>query len=585
MAFWVAVGPGFAWAGVFVVNPGHPGAGDENPGSAQRPLQTIGRAAELARAGDTVVIHGGVYREAVNVTQSGTAERPIRFVGADGATVVVTGTDRLTQWTKESADENVFSTPWPHRFITWSKQMTHPGDARHLLIGRAEQVFALGYPLRQVLARENLTRGTFWVDAENKRLWVRSADDRDLSKGSVRVEASVRPVVWDCRGDYVQVKGIRFRYAANRAQEGAAQFRGRGDLVEDCVFERTNSIGATFAAEGIGVRRCTFADNGQMGFGAARAHGLVITGCTVRGNNVKNFDRGWEAGGDKLVLCRGAVIERSTFVENRGTGIWFDIGNEDCTVRNCLIADNEDGGIFYEISRGLKAHDNVIVGNGLAESPGAWAMWAGVCLSSSPGCLIERNLIVGNKEGLAFREQFRTTASIDDKAERAIWNHDSVVRNNVIAYNRDAQVAGWFDQNDERHWPARMQETGSKGGGGGAAGEDLAKAYQARDARGQPSGLSLEALKLIVDQNVYAVHPGQGLWRWGPTWKRHKQFSSLEEVAAELGFERGGLLAGSAPFADFAALDLRLPEGHEALARKCYPSGDVPGVVLGSRSK
>ena len=91
----------------------------------------------------------------------------------------------------------------------------------------------------------------------------------------------------------------------------------------------------------------------------------------IRGNNTRNFDRSWEAGGDKLVLCRGVVIERSQFVENRGVSVWFDIGNEACTVRHCLLADNEDAGLFCEISFGLHAHDNVLVGNGLVAGKGS----------------------------------------------------------------------------------------------------------------------------------------------------------------------------------------------------------------------
>src|SRR5262249_28912764 len=157
----------------------------------------------------------------------------------------------------------------------------------------------------------------------------------------------------------------------------------------DCAFESTNSSGATFAARGLAVRRCVFRDNGQLGFGAARAHDLLFSECVVRENNVKGFSRGWEAGGEKLVLCRNVVIERSQFLNNRGNGIWFDIGNENCAVRNCLIADNDDAWIFYEISFGLHAHDNVIVGNGFRETPGSWGAGAGISISSSPGCLIE----------------------------------------------------------------------------------------------------------------------------------------------------------------------------------------------------
>ena len=101
----------------------------------------------------------------------------------------------------------------------------------------------------------------------------------------------------------------------------------------------------------------------------------------MRRNNAKEFDRGWEAGGDKVCLSRGVVIEGSRFEDNQGSGIWFDIGNEECTVKNCLIADNDDAGIFYEISYGLHAHDNVIVGNGFADTPGSWGASAGICLS------------------------------------------------------------------------------------------------------------------------------------------------------------------------------------------------------------
>ena len=137
--------------------------------------------------------------------------------------------------------------------------------------------------------------------------------------------------------------------------------------------------------------------------------------------------RGWEAGGNKIVLTRGAVIENSVIVENRGNGIWFDIGNENNVVRNCLIANNEDSGIYYEISYGLHAHDNVIIGNGFAHHPDAWGASAGISISSSPNCVIERNLILGNKEGFNFREQVRSTLRIDKKSE-PVWNHDHIIR-------------------------------------------------------------------------------------------------------------------------------------------------------------
>ena len=121
------------------------------------------------------------------------------------------------------------------------------------------------------------------------------------------------------------------------------------------------------------VRRCTFQDNGQVGWGANGAHNLLMSDCVTQRNNTKNFDRGWEAGGDKVCFSRGVVIQRCRFESNNGPGLWFDIGNENCTVKNCLIADNQDAGIFYEISFGLHATDNVIINNGLADTPASRA--------------------------------------------------------------------------------------------------------------------------------------------------------------------------------------------------------------------
>ncbi len=347
--------------------------------SASQQFRTISAAAASVQPGDTVVVHDGLYRESVVVTRSGTAERPVRFVAAPLARVIIDGADAITGWRAEKErGERIFSVPWTHQFLGWSKTRTHPDDDHHLLIGRAEQVFVQDFPLRQVLQRERMERGTFFVDEQAGRLFAWGAGNEDLN--TLRVEASVRSVSWDGRGDHVSVRGMRFRHAANAAQQGAAQFHGRGDVIEDCVFEQTNSSGAVFLGPGQVVRRCTFQDNGQLGWGANRAHRLLMTDCVTRRNNTKNFDRGWEAGGDKICQSRGVVIAHSRFEENYGTGVWFDIGNEDCTVKNCLIAGNQDAGIFYEISFGLHATDNVIFGNGRADTPGARAhRGASVC--------------------------------------------------------------------------------------------------------------------------------------------------------------------------------------------------------------
>ncbi len=364
------------------------------------------------------------------------------------------------------------------------------------------------------------------------------------------------------------------------AQHGAVVLAGGHDTMEDCVIEAMNASGATFTGEDAVVRRCVFRDNGQLGFGASRAHRLLFTECLVENNNTKGFDRGWEAGGDKLVLCRDAVLEQSRFVRNRGNGIWFDIGNTDCTVRQCLITDNEDAGLFYEISFALLAHDNVIVGNGFAPTAGAWGAQAGISLSSSPGCVIERNLIIGNREGFNFREQTRSTPTIEDRRGQPVWNHDQLVRHNLIVLNRDAQVWGWFDVKDNRHWPASSAAANQTGTTANAKPGDIAGADTAKTSEGQPVGLTLETLRLRFESNIYFAAPGQAWFKWGPTWARHKSCANLSEFQSDLSIDTGSR-ALDPRFADMLQLDFRLREETMSLLKENYPKGPVPGVALG----
>lgn len=564
-------------AATFEVAQLNPQAADDGPGTTERPFKTIAAAAERVQAGDVVRVRGGIYRERVVVETDGTASEPIRFEAAEREHVVITGADRVTGWRKSDESRPIYRAEWPHRFIEWNATMTHPNDEHHRVIGRCEQVIINGYLLRQVLSNEQLAPGTFFADITNKTLSVWDTANRDLNK--CFVEASVRQELFHVEGDHVQVRGLKFRYAANMAQRAAVILAGKSNLMEDCVVEQMNSSGALFRGEEVIVRRCVFRENGQLGFSANRAHRLLFTDCLVENNNTKNFDRGWEAGGNKLVFCRDAVLEQSRFVRNRGNGVWFDIGNTNCVVRNCLIAENDDAGIFYEISYALRAHDNVIIGNGFATTPGAWGAQAGISLSSSPGCVVERNILVGNREGFNFREQMRTTPTIEERTEQPIWNHDQLIRNNVIAYNRDAQIWGWFDVKDSRHWPAKESDVAMREPDETPKTGDIAERFTAKTTNGQPQSLSLEKLNIQFEGNVYDANPGQGWFNWGTTWSRHQKYATLREFQSALQIDRNSR-SSSVPFADVLRMDFRLPANAAARLKSAYPKGTIPGVIL-----
>ncbi len=177
---------------------------------ADSQTRAIGEATRHLEPGDTIVVHGGVYREAVTIDRSGTAQQPITIGPAEGETVILTGADRLTDWSLLPGGERVYSTPWPHKFVAWNKSYTHPNDDYHRLIGRCEQVFVAGYPLRQVLERDKLSRGTFFADIDAQRLYVQPAGNQDITKDKAMVEASTREQILRSKAVTSSSKGFAF---------------------------------------------------------------------------------------------------------------------------------------------------------------------------------------------------------------------------------------------------------------------------------------------------------------------------------------------------------------------------------------
>ena len=70
------------------------------------PFRTIQRCADVAAAGDTCEIRGGVYRETVKPASSGAAGQPITFKPYAGEAVTVSGADVVASgWTPATADD------------------------------------------------------------------------------------------------------------------------------------------------------------------------------------------------------------------------------------------------------------------------------------------------------------------------------------------------------------------------------------------------------------------------------------------------------------------------------------------------
>ena len=89
---------------------------DHNNGTQAQPFLTIGAAAKIARAGDTVIVHEGEYREWVKPQESGLSnKRRITYKAAEGEKVVIKGSERIQHWT--NTEGSVWQAVMPNSFF------------------------------------------------------------------------------------------------------------------------------------------------------------------------------------------------------------------------------------------------------------------------------------------------------------------------------------------------------------------------------------------------------------------------------------------------------------------------------------
>ena len=85
--------PSGASGATYVVDQANPAADDKNPGTEEKPFGTIQRAADAAKAGDTVCVMEGNYPERVKLPASGTGEKWITFTAFPTRRVLMNGFD------------------------------------------------------------------------------------------------------------------------------------------------------------------------------------------------------------------------------------------------------------------------------------------------------------------------------------------------------------------------------------------------------------------------------------------------------------------------------------------------------------
>lgn len=262
------------------------GGDDRNPGTAAAPLRTIQRAAELARPGDVITVHEGIYRERVHPPRGGESdERRIVYQAAPGEIVEIRGSEVIKGWEhvqndtwKVTLPASFFGDFNPYRDVIRGDWFDPRGRVHHTgAVYLDGQWLIEATSLEEVLApvedRPAWLGGTsqgylfnlaWWQLGDGSSAEGRQAVTRTAARSGARVAPSDEG--GDClgfieHGHWVRYDDVDFGAgaselalrAASEADGGVVEIRldgPRGELIGRCVIPNTGGwqSWATFAA-------------------------------------------------------------------------------------------------------------------------------------------------------------------------------------------------------------------------------------------------------------------------------------------------------------------------------------------------
>ena len=371
---------------------------DSGPGSQTRPYLTIDKAASVAQPGDTVIVHGGTYRQWVKPPRGGSGEdRRIVYRAAPGEDVFIKGSERITCWTREEGgvwkaelpnsmfgDYNPYALTVSGGWLNYG-QWHHRGD-----------VYLNGEALyeKQTVEELNAAEQSWHCRLDGEATIIRAnfgKTDPNTEVTEINVRESLfMPEVTGLK--YITVDGFHFMHAAANwappvleLQTGAVGPRmGKHWIIENCTITNARCVGIILGqAPGVDysdieaygdhvvrnnvIRRC-----GQAGIaGQKGATRSVISGNLIQDTNYRKEFGGWETAAIKFhnavdTLISGNLI-RGVFHQQQGAfGIWIDFGNQGVRITRNIIYNTQAATVFLEMNHGPTLVDNnVLIGEAI----------------------------------------------------------------------------------------------------------------------------------------------------------------------------------------------------------------------------
>ncbi len=385
---------------------------DQAKGTTDQPFRTISHAAALAKPGDTVIVHTGVYREWVNPANGGTEEQRITYQSAGDGEVVITGAEPVSDWQAE--DDNVWSTEIDNKLfsvrnpfkVELSGDWLFDGD----LTAHLGDVYLDHKSLYECGSLEEVHKPKIWSEAKYKedslltwyaevgeettKIWANfgGKDPREEN-----VEINVRPhCFWPEKPglNYINVSGFTLRQASpqwaapTEFQEGLiGPHWSKGWIIENNTISESKNVGISLGTE-IGTGH---ADKQSKG-GTQREQEVILRALRsgwhkdnvgshiVRGNSIhdceqagivghmgaafseishntiynihhKRLRHGAEVGGIKLHAALDTQITDNK-IYSAYRGLWLDWQAQGTRISRNTFFDNLSEDLFVEVCHG-----------------------------------------------------------------------------------------------------------------------------------------------------------------------------------------------------------------------------------------
>jgi len=409
-----------------------------NDGSSSKPFRNINHAAQLAKAGDFVIVHEGIYREQITPPRGGISDTErIIYEAAPGENVEIKGSEIIKNWIKLENDtwavkipNDFFGNFNPYSDLITGDWFNPKPKGRKYHTGA---VYLNGDWLMEAAKKEEIMKPAekknplWWseVDSNTTTIW---AQFKNVDPNKQTVEINVRKTIFYPDKpfiNFITIRGFVMQHAATNWAPPTAEQMGligthwsKGWIIEDNIVQYSKCVGIslgkyhdewddnpTQSADGynetirqalafgwnkdtIGghlVRNNTIAYCEQAGIvGSMGCAFSTVQGNTIHDIHVRKLFGGAEMAGIKF---HGAVDVQiiNNHIYRTCLGIWLDWMAQGAQVTNNLLYQNTRD-IFLEVNHGPTLVSNNILLSGKS------------LLMNSGGVAFVHNIFAGETE-------------------------------------------------------------------------------------------------------------------------------------------------------------------------------------------